>query len=190
MLLFRWAAGPELFGAAGYERCVYLDGDVLAATSLRYPGPPLPPRLSGPSSLALAGRAEGHTASTNSSSRRSDRGPVRRLARGWRDGVDGGFSCGLLRAELAARVDGDVRAAPPGDGCVGPADSARHRPEAAGQTGAAPGVPGGAELERLPLPSMAAGAVESSLGVMLAALGASDADYAAHHAAFGVRKAL
>jgi hypothetical protein len=37
---------------------------------------------------------------------------------------------------------------------------------------------------------MAAGAVESSLGVMLAALGASDADYAAHHAAFGVRKAL
>jgi len=147
----RWTAGPEIFGLAGYARCVYIDGDILAAT-------PMPP----PETVNVSDTSRGTTGDHNSiipgvSSGTSSSSKGTRPEIGWDDGIQGGFSCGLLRTELSALLDGNPRAGPRSKAPV------------------------------LPQPRLVAGALESSLGVMLAALGASDHDYALHDSTFGVR---
>lgn len=77
----------------------------------------------------------------------------------WGDEIRGGFSCRLLRTELTPILDIKPRAGP---NLNAPASAS-------------------------PEPRLIAGALESSLGIMLAALGASDHDYALHNSTFGVR---
>lgn len=137
-IYFRWTAGPEIFGAAGYARCVYIDGDILAAT------PMLPPT---------------RIKTRDSNSDRYSNSKHEQPGNTWGDDIRGGFSCGLLRTELSPKLDTKPRAGP---------------------NSKAPALAS-------PQLRLIAGALESSLGVMLAALGASDHDYALHDSTFGVR---
>jgi hypothetical protein len=131
-----WAAGPEMLGAAGYQRALYLDGDILA---LPPPLPQTPPTM----------------ASSSSSS------------------SSGGFQCSLIESEVFSLLSLSDRS-----------NGGSKRNRLAGMNSSSDRSTSSSD-STMTRTRMVAGAVESSLGVMVFALGGGDS-LVAHEGAFGI----